>query len=88
MDTWGKQGTMDLFKSVYDLVFQMTVRMASCTELAVDVKSVEEIQGLYWQLEKSATPTALLLPWFPGLAKRRKERVTKAYLRSCMIMLS
>ena len=56
----------------------MTVRMASCAELASDFKTIEEIQGLYWQLEKSATPTALLLPWFPGPAKKRKERVTKA----------
>jgi hypothetical protein len=52
--------------------------MASCAELADDFKTVEEIQGLYWQLEKSATPTALLLPWFPGPAKKRKERVTMA----------
>ena len=56
----------------------MTVRMASCAEIAADFETVEEIHGLYWQLEKSATPTALLLPWFPGPAKKRKERVTKA----------
>ena len=56
----------------------MTVRMASCAELGADFKAIEEIQGLYWQLEKSATPTALLLPWFPGPAKKRKERVTMA----------
>ena len=56
----------------------MTIRMVSCAELASDFKTVEEIQGLYWQLEKSSTPTALLLPWFPGPAKKRKERVTKA----------
>ena len=56
----------------------MTVRMATCAELAADVKTVEEIQGLYWQLEKSATPTALLLPWFPGPAKKRKERAMTA----------
>ena len=56
----------------------MTVRMASCAELAADFKLVEEIQGLYWQLEKSSTPTAQLLSWFPGPAKKRKERVTKA----------
>ena len=56
----------------------MTVRMASCAELGTDFRAVEEIQGLLWQLEKSATPTALLLPWFPGPAKKRKERVTKA----------
>ena len=51
--------------------------MTSCAELAADPKELEEIQDLYWQLEKSATPTALLLPWFPGPAKKRKERVTK-----------
>ena len=34
-----------------------------------DFTTVEEIQGLYWQIQKSATLTALLLPWFPGLAK-------------------
>jgi hypothetical protein len=56
----------------------MTVRMASCAELAADFKTIEEIQGLYWQLEKSATPMVQLLPWFPGPAKKRKERVTKA----------
>jgi hypothetical protein len=55
----------------------MTVRMASCDELATDFKVIDEIQGLYWQLEKSATPTTLLLPWFPGPAKKRKEQVTK-----------
>ena len=56
----------------------MTVRMASCAELGADFKTIEEIQKLYWQLEKSSTPTALLLPWFPGPAKKRKERVTLA----------
>ena len=55
----------------------MTVRMASCAELAADFKTVEEIQGLYSQLEKSATPTAMLFPWFPGPAKKRTERVSK-----------
>lgn len=38
---------------------------------------VKEIQRLYLSLEKSCTPAALLLPWFPGPAKRRKDRVTK-----------
>ena len=56
----------------------MTVRMATCAELAADFKTIEEIQELYWQLEKSSTPTALLLPWFPGPARKRRERVTKA----------
>ena len=52
--------------------------MATCDELGVDFKMIEEIQRLYWQLEKSATPTVLLLPWFPSPAKKRKERATMA----------
>jgi hypothetical protein len=56
----------------------MTVRMASCAELGADFETIEEIQGLYWQLEKNATPTTQLLPWFPGPAKKRKERATMA----------
>ena len=35
--------------------------MATCAEIAADFNKVEEIHGLCWQLEKSATPTALLL---------------------------
>ncbi|PPQ80150.1 hypothetical protein CVT26_011784 [Gymnopilus dilepis] len=77
MEGWGKKGRMDPFKNIYDLVFQMTVRMASCSELANDIPTMNEIQRLYWILEKSATPTSLLLPWFPGPAKRRKEAATK-----------
>ena len=52
--------------------------MVSCAELAADFKTIEEIQRLYWQVEKSSTPTAMLLPWVPGTAKRRKERATMA----------
>lgn len=55
----------------------MTVRMATCAELSDNVKEIERIQGLYWTLEKSATPTALLLPWFPGRAKKAKEVATR-----------
>ncbi|CAA7265289.1 unnamed protein product [Cyclocybe aegerita] len=74
---WGKKGCFDPFKNIYDLVFQMTVRMASCSELANDRATLDELQKLYWQLEKSSTPTALLPPWFPGPAKRRKRTATK-----------
>ncbi|KAF8816709.1 cytochrome P450 [Phlegmacium glaucopus] len=77
MDMWGKDGRIDPFKDIYDLVFQMTVRMASCAELSSNIKAVEEIQNLYWTLEKSSTPTSLLLPWFPGPAKKRRQAATK-----------
>ncbi|KJA20468.1 hypothetical protein HYPSUDRAFT_203783 [Hypholoma sublateritium FD-334 SS-4] len=76
-ESWGREGQIDPFKSIYDLVFQMTVRMASCDELANDAQELEKIQELYWILEKSATPTAVLLPWFPGRAKKAKEVATR-----------
>ncbi|KAF9482295.1 cytochrome P450 [Pholiota conissans] len=77
MELWGKEGRIDPFKSIYDLVFQMTTRIASCDELSKDLEAVQEIQDLYWTLEKSATPTALLLPWFPSRAKKNKENATR-----------
>ncbi|KAF9457599.1 cytochrome P450 [Collybia nuda] len=77
MDGWGKEGKMDPFKNVYDLVFQMTVRMATCRELSADLETVTRLQGLYWTLEKSATPTSLLLPWLPSPAKKQKEVATQ-----------
>jgi sterol 14-demethylase len=52
--------------------------MASCRELASDLPALTTFQQHYWILEKSATPTALLFPWFPGPAKRAKEASTKA----------
>ncbi|KAF9546460.1 cytochrome P450 [Agrocybe pediades] len=77
MELWGKSGKIDPFKNIYDLVFQMTVRMSTCGELARDLDTIEKIQSLYWTLEKSATPTVLLLPWFPSAAKKRKDEATK-----------
>jgi len=77
MEGWGKEGRMDPFKDIYNLVFQMTVRMASCRELATDTAVVDKLQKDYWLLEKSATPTALLLPWFPSKDKKNKEAATK-----------
>jgi hypothetical protein len=60
----------------------MTIRLASCRELASDLPTLTEFQKHYWILEKSATPTALLFPWFPGPAKRAKETSTKALFKT------
>jgi len=54
----------------------MTVRMATCRELADDKQAVEKLGQLYWDIEKSATPFYSVLPWFPGTAKKNKERAT------------
>jgi hypothetical protein len=46
--------------------------MATSGELLVDMKALTRLQHYYWVLEKSATPSALLLPWFPGPSKIRR----------------
>jgi len=51
--------------------------MATCRELATNVDAMAQIQRDYWMLEKSATPVALLLPWFPGTAKKSNEIATR-----------
>jgi hypothetical protein len=76
-ESWGAAGTMNPFKDVYNLVFQMTVRMTTCDELATDARSVQIVNDLYWKLEKSSTAVSLLLPWFPGAAKKNKNQATK-----------
>jgi len=58
------------------LIFQMTIRMATCRELAEDPAAIEELTRHYWNLEKSATPVALLLPWFNGSAKKLNKSST------------
>lgn len=78
---WKKEGKMDPFNEVYDLVFQMTVRLATCRELAEDKAAVTQLSGHYWNLEKSGTPVSVLLPWFPGSAKKRKGKATMALYR-------
>ncbi|TFK38287.1 cytochrome P450 [Crucibulum laeve] len=77
MKSWGNEGKFDPFRNIYDLVFQMTVRMASCDELAKNPEAIRNLQKHYWDLEKSSTATALLLPWFPGSAKKQQARATK-----------
>ncbi|KAG6909648.1 hypothetical protein DXG01_016228 [Tephrocybe rancida] len=77
MEGWGKEGTLNLFTEVYDLVFQMTARLASCRELTEDKEALSQLAQNYWDLETSATPFALLFPWFPGPAKRAKQRATQ-----------
>ena len=91
METWGKHSNGSIYdmcgpctsfivkepNNTLQFVFKMAVWMASCAELSNNLQAIEEIQALYWKLEKSATPTTLLLPWFPGPAKKRKKQATK-----------
>src|SRR5882762_1194929 len=77
MGAWGTAGQMDPFKNIYDLVFQMTIRVGCCEELATDPRAVQKISDLYWQYEKGVTPMSLLLPWFPSTARKQKNQAIR-----------
>jgi hypothetical protein len=67
----------------HKLIFQMTVRMATCRELATDMGDVTKFQRDFSLLEKSANPVTLLLPWLPTTAKKL-ERTSINNLRAML----
>ncbi|KAJ7656668.1 cytochrome P450 [Mycena rosella] len=77
MAGWSSEGTMDPFKELNDIVFQLTVRLGSCRELAEDLDAVARMSQLLDNLEKAATPAALLLPWLPTAARKAKQKNTR-----------
>ncbi|KAJ7197142.1 cytochrome P450 [Mycena pura] len=77
MDNWGKSGKVDPFKEMHNLVFQMTVRMGTCRELADNPQATARLSELFLLHEESASPISLLLPWLPGRAKQTKEKATQ-----------
>ena len=64
--------------NTYDiqLVFQMTVRIAACRELAEDKQAIQDIRKYFFDVEQSTTPVSVFLPWFPGPAKRVRTIAT------------
>jgi len=60
------------------LVFQMTVRMATCQELAADKQTIKDLRRHYFDMEQSSTPVSILLPWFPSPARKTKTKSTRA----------
>jgi hypothetical protein len=48
------------------LVFFMTARMATCHDMTKNDADFKKLTGLIWTLLAGATPTALILPWFPS----------------------
>ncbi|KAJ7465106.1 cytochrome P450 [Mycena latifolia] len=77
MDGWGAEGTINPFDELNQIVFQLTVRMGSCHELAEDKKTVARMAELLDVVEVNSTPASLLLPWFPSPARRAKDRAIK-----------
>jgi len=59
------------------LIFQLTVRALTGTEIADDPAIVARLNYLYDEVDEGNTPAAILLPWFPGRGAIRKLLATK-----------
>ncbi|KAJ7684621.1 cytochrome P450 [Mycena polygramma] len=77
MDDWGKSGRLNPFEEMRDLIFQMTVRMGTCRELADDRQATARLSKLFLLHEQSISPLSLLLPWLPGRAKHTQKIATR-----------
>ena len=59
------------------LIFQLTVRTLTGTEIADDPALVARLRHLYDEVDEGNTPAAILLPWWPGRGAIRKLLATK-----------
>lgn len=59
LDTLEKDttGITDPFESIYRVVYQLTMRMVGCDDIAEDPELLEKTLQLYETVENSATPT-------------------------------
>lgn len=78
MDGYKQEGLFDPFEKVYELVFQVTVRSLSCSEIADDAILVARLKRLYDQMDSGTTPATVILPWFPSPGMISKLMATKA----------
>ena len=59
------------------LLFQLTIRSLSCTEISDDPALVARLKKLYDTLDVGTTPATVLVPWLPTPAMIKKIRATK-----------
>lgn len=58
------------------IVFQLSIRAASCQEIANSPSQVARVTELYWNMERGSTATTVLLPWLPSKARSLKKEST------------
>lgn len=61
-------GMTDPFVSIYQIVYQLTMRQVGCTELASDIKRIKHTLSLYGDIEKSTNAVNIIFPWLPTFA--------------------
>ena len=62
----------DPFDSLYKLVFVLTMRTVGCVEMTSDKNLLNTVLELYEAFKMSFTPTLVLFPWLPNLAKIKR----------------
>jgi len=62
----------------------MTARTTTCRDLTKNETDLKKVGELFMTLQTSATPTSLLLPWFPSPARKAgKQATTELYTVLC-----
>ena len=54
----------------------MVVRVTTCKELAEDKAAVQNMMQCYADIDRGASPIAVIFPWFPSAARKAKEKGT------------
>jgi len=65
-------GITDPFDSIYDIVFQLTMRTVGCKEIAEDPVLLKKTLKYFEVVEQSATASTIIFPWAPSPAKIRR----------------
>lgn len=54
----------------------MTIRVTTCKELAEDNTAVQNMIQCFADIDRGASPIAVMFPWFPSAARKAKETGT------------
>ena len=77
MKPWGVSGQFDALEDIYNVVFQLTVRASSSTELANDPIAVKKLKHCLQDCEKAASPASLLVSWLPSKDRKQRQKSSK-----------
>ena len=64
----GSSGVTDPFESIYDAVFQLTMRGVGAKEIGDDLNQLWKVRDYFALIDSSFTPTGAFFPWFPSFA--------------------
>lgn len=72
LNALGPTGITDPFTSIYELVFQLTMRTVGSNEVAESPELLEKALRYNETIERSGTIAAILFPWLPSPALIRR----------------